>query len=141
MDVIELKPSRWLGVLLLAMALLAGAAVALANLPAPLQWALLAVIVLAVGFALARQRGPMPQLGIDGAGRLWVRDPGHEWQEAGVAGGSFVSPLLCVLELAPKRRPLILLPDSAGAEAWRRLRVSLRWGPHKRLDTPGRGAD
>lgn len=141
MDAIELKPSRWLGLLLVAMALLAGAAVALANLPPPLQWALLAVIVIAVGFTLARQRGPLPQLGIDGAGRLWVRDPGNEWREAGVAGDSFVSPLLCVLELAPERRRLILLPDSVEADAWRRIRVSLRWGPRRRSDTPGPVAD
>lgn len=141
MAAIELKPSRWLGLLLLAMALLAGMAVALADLAPPLQWALAAAIVLAAGFTLARQRGPMPQLGVDGAGRLWVRDPGDEWREASVARDSFVSPLLCVLGLEPGRRRLILLPDSVEADAWRRLRVSLRWGPHRRSDTPGRGAD
>lgn len=142
MHAIEIKASRWLGVLLLAMALLAGLAIALAELPPAQRWALGSGVALAAAYALARQRKVLPQLAVDADGSLWAREGQGEWREARLAGDSFVSPGLCVLgvELAGRRRVLTLLPDSTDADGWRRLRVSLRWGPRKRSDTPSPGA-
>jgi toxin CptA len=142
MDAIELKPSRWLGLLLLAMACAAGLAIALADLPAVLKGILVAAVAVATGIALARQRRDPPRLAIDRDGRLWAKESQGDWVAAAVSPASFASPGLCVLDLdlAGRRRVLTLLPDSTDAGAWRRLRVSLRWGPRTRSDTPSRDA-
>jgi toxin CptA len=48
-----------------------------------------------------------------------------------VAGSSFASPLLTVLNLRPeaggRTRSVLILPDSVDADGFRRLRVWLRW--------------
>lgn len=53
------------------------------------------------------------------------------WQEARLLGSSFVSPYLTVLNLRPEgrrfARHVVILPDAVDADAFRRLRVLLRW--------------
>jgi hypothetical protein len=52
----------------------------------------------------------------------------------------FANPALVLLTVRPEDRrralPVVILPDAAGAEAHRRLRVWLKWGPD-RADNPG----
>lgn len=142
MHEIELKPSLWLGVLLLAMTLLGWLAIFLAALPLALKWALAMASGILLGSALVRQRAAMPRLRISVDGSLRISVPSGDWVTAGVMGDSYVSPGLCVLrlEVEGKRRVLTLLPDSVTPDNMRRLRASLRWGPRTRSDTASRDA-
>jgi toxin CptA len=142
MDEIELKPSRLLGLIVVLMALLGALAIVLATLPLAAKGAFAAAVATTLGFALLRQRSALPRLRIGHNGSLNVRNVSGEWKAASVLHDSFVSPLLCVvrLEVDGKRQALTLLPDSAGAEALRRLRVSLRWGPHRHSGRSARDA-
>ena len=142
MHEIELKPSRRLGLLLRGMAALALVAVGLAALPVPVRLTL-GVIVIGLAVWGERRSRPGARLRVAADGRLQCLDEAMEWRDAAVLGDSFVSTGLIVLRyrMAGKVRTLALLPDSAEAEALRRLRVSLRWAPRTRSDTafPGAG--
>ncbi|MFP5382044.1 MAG: protein YgfX [Gammaproteobacteria bacterium] len=134
---IELKPSRLLGVLLAGMGALALAVLARVTLPEGLWPVLAGVILLIAGWGAWRSR-PRERLRRLADGRLQVSDEAGDWHDVEVLGDSFVSPLLIVLRYrigGRKARSLVLLPDSADAEALRRLRVSLRWRPRTRSDT------
>ena len=54
------------------------------------------------------------------------------WHEARVLGTSYVSPLLSVINLRLEgrvfARHVLIVPDNADAECFRRMRVWLRWG-------------
>ena len=139
---IELKPSRRLGLLLLGMAALALLAVGLAALPVPVRLTLGGIVIGLVVWGARRAR-PGARLRVAAGGRLQCLDDALEWHDVEVLGDSFVSTGLIVLRyrMAGKVRTLTLLPDSAEADALRRLRVSLRWAPRTRSDTafPGAG--
>ena len=140
---IELKPSRWLGLMLVGLAVLAWVAIYLAALPGGLQ--------LALGLAVAgwsawgwRQAAPRASLRLATDGQLQILDDSPAWCNAEIQGDSFVSAALIVLRYrAPggPLRTLVLLPDSADADDLRRLRVLLRWTRRTRSDTsfPGAG--
>jgi toxin CptA len=142
MDEIELKPSRWLGLIVVLMALLGALAIVLATLPLAIKWALAAAVGTMLGFALLHQRSGLLRLRIGRNGSLMLSNGSGEWKAASVLHDSFVSPRLCVvrLEVDGKRQALTLLPDSAGADSLRRLRVSLRWGPHRHSGKSARDA-
>jgi toxin CptA len=133
---IELKPSRRLGLLLAAMASLALLAIGLAALPLAAQLGLGAVVIGLVAWGGQRAR-PGTRLRIAADGRLQCLDDMMEWRDAEVLGDSFVSTGLIVLpyRTAGKARALTLLPDSAGPDDLRRLRVALRWARRTRSDT------
>lgn len=137
MHEIEFKPSRRLGLLLAGMGMLALLAIHLAALPEALKLAL-AAAALGLGMqAWRRASAPMP-LRIAADGRLQCRDGTGEWRAAEVLGDSFVSTGLIVLRYRVEGQPvrcMTLLPDSADADALRRLRVSLRWTRRTRSDT------
>jgi toxin CptA len=139
---IELKPSRLLGLLLRGMTVLGLLAVGLATLPVVVRVTLGGMVIGLVGWCGRRAR-PGARLRVAAGGRLQGLDDALEWRDAEVLGDSFVSTGLIVLRyrMAGKVRTLTLLPDSADAEALRRLRVSLRWAPRTRSDTafPGAG--
>ena len=139
MHEIELKPSRRLGLLLLGMTALALVAVGLAALPAVARLLLAAgVLALAVlGWRRARFSGA---LRVTRDGRLQCPDVEGEWSDVEVLGDSLVTPALVVLRYrAPAEgavQSLVLLSDSADADALRRIRASLRWTRRTRSDTP-----
>lgn len=132
-----LRPSRWLAVLLGAAGVIA--CVLVAMLPI-LLWGKLvfgAVAMLCTFYhisrhALLRMPGAITALEVssEGAMRCMTRD--GDWTNADVLGDSFVTPWLTVLNLRlPERRfarHLVVLPDAVDAEAYRGLRVWLRWG-------------
>ena len=134
---IELKPSRLLGLLLAAMLLLALAAVYWAALPRGLQLILGVVVASLAGWSWRRMSSTV-SLRIDAKGQLQCLDDTSEWRDVEVMGDSFVSIVLIVLRYRIPGQPvrsLTLLPDSADADALRRLRVSLRWTRRTRSDT------
>ncbi|MGE5320845.1 MAG: protein YgfX [Hyphomicrobiaceae bacterium] len=140
---IELKPSRRLGLLLLGMTALALAAIALAGVRAEAAFAL-GLAAIGLGAWGWRQGLPVGGLRIAADGRLQCLDDMAEWRDAEVLDESFVSTGLIVLRYRPAdrgARTLTLLPDSAGSDDLRRLRVSLRWARRTRSDTgfPGAG--
>lgn len=134
---IELKPSRWLGLLLVAMASLALAAIGLAAVPTALQLAL-GALVIGLEFWAWRRVSRLETLRVTNSGQLQALDKAGAWNDIEVLGDSFVSGTLIVLRYripGAAARSLTLLPDSAAADDLRRLRVSLRWTRHTRSDT------
>src|SRR5512139_3662843 len=121
---IELKPSRLLGLLLLGIALLTLLAIRVAALPAFIQFAL-GVAVVGLSMWSWRRSLPLASLRIAADGRLQCLDDTAEWCDAEVLGDSFVSTTMIVLRYRTAGRhvhTLTLLPDSADADALRRLR-------------------
>lgn len=138
----ELKPSRRLGLLQLGMMALALAAIGIAALPGEIQLGL-GMAVAGLGAWAWRRARFREVMRVAADGQLQCLDAQGEWHEAEVLGDSFVSTGLIVLRYrtADRRvRTLTLLPDSAGAEDLRRLRVSLRWTRRTRSDTTSPGA-
>lgn len=134
---IELKPSRRLGLLLLAMTALMLAAIQLAALPIALKAGLGIAVAGLVAWGGWRAK-PMACLRLAAGGRLQGRDGNSEWHDVEVLGDSFVSAGLIVLRYRSAGGPLrslTLLPDSAAPDDLRRLRVQLRWALHTRSDT------
>lgn len=135
---IELKPSVWLRVLMAAMGLLALLSIALASLSVQFQAMLVAGLFAASGWSIWKNRRPLPSLRLQSGGQIQVSVAGADWRSAEVLPGSFVSPGLSVVRLRMEdgqKHGLTLLPDSAGPDELRRLRVSLRWASRTRLDT------
>lgn len=137
MTEIELKRPVWLIALMSAMILLASVSIALAHLPGWTQMTLAASLLVAMIYAIWTMRKPLPGVRIQSDGQIQLSVADGAWQYAEPMPGSFVSPGLSVVRLHTKHatHPLILLPDSATADALRRLRLSLRWAPRTRLDT------
>lgn len=137
MHEIELKPSRLLGLLLAVMAGLAAWALLRAALPDATRRGMAGAALALAAWGAWRSR-PQVRVRRLNDGRVQVADVAGAWFDVEVLGDSFVSPLLIVLRYrvggGPAKR-LVLLPDSADADALRRLRVSLRWPPRTRSDT------
>lgn len=127
---VPLRPSRcWLG--LVSAAILAYASIVALYLPAAYLISVPAAGWLAWRALRAdgwRNRGATQRLEVDPRGRLFLCREG-ERLEAVVLDDCFVTPLLTVLsvKLDGKRRSVMLWPDSADADARRRLRVYLLW--------------
>lgn len=132
-----LRPSRMLAVLLGTAGL--GACLLVAMLPLPLWGKLVfGAVAMSCTFyhisrdALLRMPKAITALEVssEGAMRCMARD--GTWTNVVVLGDSFVTPWLTVLNLRlPERRfarHLAVLPDAVDAEAYRGLRVWLRWG-------------
>ena len=143
MQTIELRRSRWLAMGLGAGVALALAAIARAALPAWIQGGL-GLLVLGAALQGWRRAQVATALRLDSDGGLQVRNERGEWVAAEVQGDSLVTRVLVVLRyrVAGRRTETrVILPDSAPADAIRRLRVSLRWARHRRSDTASPGAD
>lgn len=126
-----------LAVLLGAAGLGAGALVAM--LPGALGWKLAfgAVAIFCTFYHIARDallRMPwsIAAIEVSSEGVMRILSRSGDWTDAGVLGSSFVTPWLTVLNLRlPERRfarHVVVLPDGVNADAYRGLRVWLRWG-------------
>jgi len=86
------------------------------------------------GEALKRWADSPFQLDLWDDGRSAWRDRQGRWHQARVATGAYASPWMIIVPLAGsgwRRKWMVILPDGASAEDWRRLRVWLRWRPGK----------
>jgi toxin CptA len=129
-----LRPS-WTLVAAIALAHLAALATAVAALPGA------AAAVVAAGVALsaighlreALHRAPQAVTGLElsADGRVAVADPSGDWLTARLRSVAVPVPWLAVVTLRDalgQRRAAVVLPDALDREAFRRLRVWLRWG-------------
>jgi toxin CptA len=129
-----LRPSRTLAVAIL-LAHLAAAAAAVVALPGA------AAAIVGAGVALsavghlreALQRAPQAVAGLEFAadGRVAVAGPSGDWLTARLRSAAVPVPWLAVVTLRDargQRRAAVVLPDALEREAFRRLRVWLRWG-------------
>ncbi|HSN20244.1 MAG TPA: protein YgfX [Usitatibacter sp.] len=126
----ELQYSRLAAGSILAAALATALVAAMLPIAAPWRLAALAAIAAAALRAWRRIRAVRAvQLHRDGAIELVLRD-GRSGQGR-VRPGSFVAPWLVLVRWRPEGarfdRTLALLPDMAGREALRKVRVILRW--------------
>jgi toxin CptA len=132
---VQLHPSRWLAATVIVAH--AGAlAAAIAGLPAP------AAAIVAVGLvasavehvrrALHRSALAVAALELDASGGVAVAGPASDWSPARLVDAAVPVPWLAVVSLRDglgRRRTAVVLPDSLAPEAFRRLRVWLRWRP------------
>jgi hypothetical protein len=134
--------SARLGVLMIG-GHLAGALLAVAVLPA-LPAAFAAIALTLSGLDVWRHQvsrssaQAVIQVTLDGRSAALHRRDGSI--ETGLLISAFTTPALVLLTVRlPGRRralPVVILPDAAGAQAHRRLRVWLKWAP-ARTDNPG----
>ena len=133
---VDLKPSRVLAVALIAAH--AGAAVTLLplELPTAAKAGLALLIATSLGRALyrhvwLRSRGSVTAIELGEHDHATVETRCGGRYQARVLGTTYVSPLLCVVNLRLARRLFawhaVIVPDNVDAEAFRRLRVRLRW--------------
>jgi toxin CptA len=90
--------------------------------------------VVAVSMALSIRHGMQPRivaLRVNVKGEFFIQQRDGDWLQAVLLGTSFVAPYLTVLNLrlSNKRWPqhVVLMPDTVPADAFRRLRVWLKW--------------
>lgn len=135
--VIAPGPSRCVEAWVFAVGLAALAALLAANLPPAAQAPgilLLAVSCVRAVRIHAWHEGPgaVRRLDVDLSGRIAVACASGSPRSGRIAPGSFVAPWLVVLYWKPDgarfARSIVLLPDMAGEQDLRRLRVLLRWG-------------
>jgi toxin CptA len=130
----RLAPSQRLAALLGGLHAFAAGAVLASGLPASLR----AILVLAIGAALAnallrhawrRHRQSVVALRLEGSGAVSVGLRSGETLDGRVREESLVHPAFVVLRLdtGAGRRTALIVPGSVDREAFRRLRVRLRW--------------
>ena len=134
---VALRPSRMLG-LLLGVACVS-VVVLIALLPLPVWGKVLGVLVVTLAttysynqYAGLRLLRSITALEVGSKGELRCFTRAHDWRNAEVLGSSFVTPWLTVLNMRLPDQLLaqhvVLLPDTLESDAFRRLRVWLRWG-------------
>jgi toxin CptA len=135
--VIAIGPSRLVAAHVTMLAAAGMACVLLSGLHGALAAGACALLVVAGVVALRREgvregRGAVSLLVVDLKGRV---EASGEMGRGGVgrlAPGSFVAPWLTVVRWRPEgarfARTVLVAPDAVDADAFRRLRVLLRWG-------------
>lgn len=132
---LRLAPSLRLAALLVALHALGAAAMALSDLPWALKAALAALLAASLTSALRthvwpRGAGAIVALRVSGDRTAVVLTRSGELIPGDVLPESLVHPAAVILRLATERgaRTAIIFPDAVDADAFRRLRVLLRWG-------------
>jgi toxin CptA len=134
--VIAIGPSRLVAREVIALAGTAIASVLFSGLgPGGSAGAVMALVAAAVT-ALRREafregRGAVRRLVVDLGGRVEVSGASPDVKAGRLAPGSFVAPWLTVVRWRPEgarlARTVLVPPDAVDADAFRRLRVLLRW--------------
>ena len=135
---IAIGPSRTLAVVLAAAHSTALAIAFIVTVPAWARLIIAAAVVTSGGISIWRsalQCSPSAIVGIEAeeGGRIACRIRDGRWHDAEVLPSSFVAPWLTVLNLRMAGggvAHVLILPDNVEREAFRRLRVLLRWSQH-----------
>ena len=81
--------------------------------------------------ALQRSASAIVELEVGEGGRISCRTRDGQWHESEVLFSSFISPRLTVLNLrvagSARAKHLVIVPDNVEKDAFRRLRVLLKW--------------
>ncbi len=130
-----LRPSRWLAAAVIV-AHCAALAAAVACLPAAAAGIAGAGVVLS---AIAHVRAALHQtplavagVDLDADGAVAIAGPQGEWSAASLRNAAVPAAWLAVLSLRDARglrRTAVVLPDALDPDAFRRLRMWLRWRP------------
>jgi toxin CptA len=143
---VSLKGSRLLAVLLIAMHALG--AVLLWSFPLVLwlKAAATSALLASLVFYLRRDAlRSLPQsvtaLSLNSECGCAIQSVRGQWLETRLLASSFVSPYLTVLNLSPHgawgARHVVIFPDAVDPEAFRQLRVLLKWKCPKEAGRPG----
>jgi len=134
--VIALGPSRWAQAWILGVGVAALAATLAAGIP-PLAQAAIVVVLAIAAVRDARRHawhegpGAVSRFTVDLSGRIEVELADGRRRDGRLADGSFVAPWLTVVRWCPDGarfdRTILVAPDAVEADAFRRLRVLLRW--------------
>ena len=133
---LDLKPAYLLAMTLASVALLAIGLVLLMPLPSAAQVTLIAVVACAAAWHIAdlllQLPGSLVSLELNGKRELHVMRKDGKTHQVEVLPESFVAPYLTILNLRISgkilHRHLLITTDRVDAEAFRQLRVWLRWG-------------
>lgn len=127
---VPLKASRLLAALLAAAHGVAAGAVLSTTLPWPLRMLLLALLAVALPWSILRQqRQPIARLHLGSKGEIEVEPKVGARGTAALLPGTLVLPGLVLLALHwdGRRHALVILPDAMAPDAYRQLRVWLKW--------------
>jgi toxin CptA len=133
---IAIGPSRRLALLLCLVHMAAVGACLVVTMPVSARVVLIAVIAASCarsvyGAALLRSRDAVVALEIKNDGALSFQTRRGEWYQGTLLGSSFVAPYLAVLNLrcesSRRIHHVVILPDSAATDAFRQLRIWMRW--------------
>ena len=136
---VELRPSRYIAVALTAAHSIATVTVLLLDVPVAAKLVLAIAIIASLAQALwrhafLRSRSALTALELSENDCAAVQSRDGRWHEARVLGSTYVSPMLSVINLRVPARFLachfVVTRDNSDTEAFRRLRVRLRWS-HK----------
>lgn len=134
---VALRPSRLLALLLGGAGMSVAVLTALLPLPVWGKGFCILVVISAAAYSFNKYAWlRMPQsitaLEVGSRGKFRCFAGAHDWRDAEVLGSSFVTPWLTVLNLRlPGKRlaqHVVVLPDAVDSDAFRHLRVWLRWG-------------
>jgi len=142
---VSLKASRVLAVLLVAMHVLG--IVLLWSLPLALWLKAAATPVLLASLVFYLRRDALRSfarsvaaLSLNSECGCSIQSVRGEWLETRLLSSSFVSPYLTVLNLRPHgswgARHVVIFPDAIDPEAFRQLRVLLKWKCRAKADRP-----
>ncbi|MDR2875770.1 MAG: hypothetical protein LBV44_07585 [Methylobacillus sp.] len=134
---LDLRPSTRLTAILLVATIAACGAITVLPLPLWAQLTSIAVIIAAATFHILRDarlrlRSSILALEVGSDGTLRVLTRAEGWCDAKAKDESFVTPALTIVALAFEERffsrHAVIFADSADTNAFRRMRVWLRWG-------------
>lgn len=134
---VVLKRSRCLAAVLIAVHGAAAATLVPLAIPGWAQAALALLIAASLWRALRRHawltsRASVTSIELREPGWAMVETGPRGREEARILGTTYISALLCVVNLRVAGRAFarhaVLVPDNVDADSFRRLRVALRWG-------------
>ncbi len=148
-DILILQPSRILLALLVCAALFFGSMLFLVPLPSTLRLAILLMILGATIYfslrdALLKLPWSFASLNINTQNQLQLVRKNGEQLDVNVQENTVVTPYLTVLNCQPNEAAflqrlfthhVLILPDTANTEAYRQLRVWLRWAKQQVVET------
>jgi len=144
---VSLKASRVLAALLVAMHAVGAVLLWILPLAPWLKAAATSVLLASLMFYLRRDAlrslaRSVTALSLNSECGCAIQSVRGEWLETKLLGSSFVSPYLTVLNLSPhgawRARHVVIFPDAVDPEAFRQLRVLLKWKCQKESDRPDR---